>query len=91
VSLKRDTKSMPTYVDSLRKDFTLSPTERKQREEIMEAMETVQAAITLLQNQTDLVNQDLKTRKIISASVLHMAKIHAYVANSLSLSSSPQV
>lgn len=70
---------MATFVETTKMDFSLSPQERKQRQEIMEAMQTVQSALNLLSTQQSEVSTDLKAHKILAVSQQCMAKLQSFV------------
>jgi len=70
---------MPTFVETAVSDFTLSPQERRNRQEIMEAMHTVHQALKLLTNSHSALTSDLKSRQIVISSRESLAKIQTYV------------
>lgn len=67
-------------------DFSLTPQERRQRLEILDAMHNLQSAVHLLcQRQgTELV--DMKTRTVVAASQQSLAKLQNFVEQSFSTS-----
>lgn len=77
---------MKTYVETSRTDFSLSPLERRQRQEIMAAFQTIQSAIELLSKQQDPLSCDLKTRTILTSSQQCMAKLQSFVEQTLNTS-----
>ena len=74
---------MNSYVQTSKSNFSLSPQERRQRQEIMEAMQTVQSALDLLSKRHDDLSADLKSHKIMISSQQCMAKLHSYVEQTL--------
>lgn len=79
---------MPTYVENSLSNFALSPTERRQRQEIMEAMTTVQSAIKLLSERQDALATDLKSHTIVASSQQCVARLQSFVEQSFA--SQPQ-
>jgi hypothetical protein len=70
---------MASFVESTKADFSLSPSERKQRQEIMEAMSVVQEAIKLLGRRMAVDDLDLRSRTIVTSSKESIQKIQSYV------------
>ncbi|MCX6117842.1 MAG: hypothetical protein NT027_09885 [Proteobacteria bacterium] len=75
---------MASFVDATISNYSLSPSERKNRQEIMEAMSTVQQALKLLTATQNEFPKDLKSRQIVISSHESLAKIQTYVEKTFS-------
>lgn len=60
-------------------EFLLSPTERKQRQDLMSALSTLQAAVKELQGRVDQTQPNLRSREIISNSNKAITVLKTYV------------
>ena len=80
---------MPSYVDSAKFDFSLSPQERRERQEVMDAMKTVNQALKLLAKSQNEITSDLKSRQIVISSRESLAKIQTFVDKTFASTLSP--
>ena len=65
-------------------DFSLTPQERRQRSEIMDAMHTLQSAVQLLCQRQGSELPDLKSRTVVAASQQSLTKLKNFVEQSFS-------
>lgn len=80
---------MQTFADPSKANFSLSPQERRQRQEIMTAVRTVQSALDILSKKQDHVSTDLQSRHIVSTSQQCMAKLQSFVEQAFNTPSVP--
>ncbi|MCX6124415.1 MAG: hypothetical protein NTV34_06650 [Proteobacteria bacterium] len=74
---------MPTFVDSSKTDFTRTPHERRQRQELSDAMATVKSALDLLTERHDALSADLRSRTIVTSSKQCLSKLQTFVDQTL--------
>jgi hypothetical protein len=65
-------------------DFSLTPQERRQRSEIIDAMHTLQSAVQLLCQRQGNELPDLKSRTVVAASQQSLMKLKNFVEQSFS-------
>lgn len=70
-------------------DFSLTPQARRQKVEIMDAMQNLQSAVHLLCQRSNNDLGDLKTRTVIAASQQSLAKLKTFVEQSFISPQSP--
>lgn len=75
---------MRIMTDASINDFSLTPQERRQRSEIMDAMHTLQSAVQLLCQRQASELPDLKSRTVVAASQQSLTKLKNFVEQSFS-------
>jgi hypothetical protein len=73
---------MPNFPNKSLSDFSLPPGERRLRQEVIEAMQTVQSALSLLSKRQEAFAADLKSHKVIVSSEKSMKTIQTYIEQS---------
>lgn len=68
-------------------EFSLTPQARRQRSELLDAMQNLQSAVHLLCQRPSTELADLKTRTVVAASQQSLAKLKSFVEQSFSSSS----
>lgn len=75
---------MRTLPETPVNEFSLSPQERRQRTELLDAMQNLQSAVHLLCQRPSNEVADLKTRTVVAASQQSLAKLKSFVEQSFS-------
>lgn len=65
-------------------EYSLTPQARRQRTELLDAMQNLQSAVHLLCQRPSTELADLKTRTVVAASQQSLAKLKSFVEQSFS-------
>lgn len=70
-------------------DFAMTPQARRQRTEILDAMQNLQSAVHILCQRPSTELSDLKTRTVVAASQQSLAKLKTFVDQTFAPTSTP--